>query len=121
MSNGFEEDIKAWRKDVRSLNNTKRSLYNVVWGQCSPGMQARLRGLDGFETMQTEGNVTSLLHEIIRCISMQFEGSRIIYVAKDQVMKHYYTYVQKAEETNVQFLKNFKRIIDVIRHYGGEN
>ena len=116
---GFEEDIKAWRKDVRSLNNTTRSLYNVVWGQCSPGMQARLRGLDGFEPMQIEGNVTLLLREI-RSISMQFEGSRIIYVAKDQVMKHFYTYVQKPEETNVQFLKNFKRIIDVIRHYGGE-
>ena len=115
---GLEEDIKAWRKDVRELKNTLVSFFNVVWGQCSAGMQARLRGLASFERLKTEGDVTGLLREI-QGISMQFEGSKIIYVAKEQVMKKYYTYVQKQDESNVQFLKHFKKIIEVIKHYGG--
>ena len=97
---GLDVDIKEWRKETRELQNTLSLFFNVVWGQCSPGMQARLRGLADFPALQRAGNVTQLLRKI-QGISMQFEGSKIIYVAKDQVIKRFYMYTQGQDESNI--------------------
>ena len=68
--------------------------------------------------MQKAGDVTTLLKDI-RGISHQLETNTSVYNALDEAKRRYYTYCQGDDETNAKHLSNFKSIVQVIEHFGG--
>ena len=57
----YNERIKQWIRDERSLKQTIRSIYNIVWGQCSKLMKDKVTMLKQFNAMEAKGDVTALL------------------------------------------------------------
>ena len=57
---GFAEEIKIWKKDERTLKSALKSFFGIVWGQCSPLMQNRIRKGQDFLPMGAE--VISCVH-----------------------------------------------------------
>ena len=47
------------------------------------------------------------------------EENTSIYDALDQAKKNYYTYKQGEDESNAQHLINFKNLVGIVEHYGG--
>ena len=114
----FQEQVKMWIKDESSLRATTQSLYNIVWGQCSKLMQNKLKAIKDFQEMENDGNVTKLLKDI-RGISHQLETNTSVYDSLDEAKRLYYAYKQGEDETNDKHLKNYKNLIEVIEHFGG--
>ena len=77
-SDDFEKE--AWKFQVKAtidaelkLRQTLVSVYAVIWGQCSPIMQAKLEALEEYDDMKEKSDVAQLLLEI-RGICYQFES-----------------------------------------------
>jgi hypothetical protein len=114
----FHERVKQRIKETNSLKATTQSLYNVVWGQCSKLMQNKLKAVPNIQTLENEGNVTTLLKEI-RGISHQLESNTSIYDSLDEAKRRFYAYRQGEDDSNAQHLQNFKTTVEVIEHFGG--
>ena len=69
--------------------------------------------------MENDGDVTNLLKEI-RGISHQLEANTSVYDSLDKAKRLYYAYRQGEDETNDKHLKNFKNLVEVIKHFGGD-
>ena len=117
----YTEKVKQWIRDDKSLKGSVRSLYNIVWGQCSRLMQNKLTMAKDFKSVDARGDVTSLLKEI-RQISLEIETNTSIYDAMDEAKAMYYKYKQEKNEieSNAKHLKNFKSLVEAIEHLGGE-
>ena len=115
----FQERVKLWIKDESSLRATTQSLYNIVWGQCSKLMQNKLKAVANFQDTENAGDVTTLLKDI-RGISHQLETNTSVYDSLDEAKRLYYAYKQGEDETNDKHLKNFKNLVEVIEHFGGD-
>jgi hypothetical protein len=96
----------------------KKALFRIIWSQCSTTMQTRLKGLEEYEDKNRDKDSLWLLKEI-RNISYKFEAQDYIYKSLHNAKQQFYKYKQKRNETNSEYLNNFKNIIDVIHHYGG--
>ena len=114
----FQENLKQWIKDTKSLKETTKLLYNIVWYQCSKLMKNRLLEVREFENIETAGDVTRLLKEV-RGVSHQMEKNTSIYDTIDKAKIKYYKYRHGDHESNAKHLKNFKDIVEVIEHPGG--
>lgn len=70
--------MKTYLKRLDLLLSNSQSIYPIVWGQCSPSMQAKLiELLDQFPKESVMCNCIWLLKEI-RGMTHQFEGTRNI-------------------------------------------
>jgi hypothetical protein len=114
----YQEQIKQWIKDTNSLTATTQSLYNIVWGQCSKLMRNKLCAVQNFQKIETDGDVTALFKEI-RGISHQLESNTSVYDSLDEAKRRFYLYKQGDEEPNAKHLQNFKTMVEVIEHFGG--
>ena len=56
----YNEVVKQWIRDDRSLAATIRSLYNIVWGQCSKQVKSKVKMSKKFKEIEEEGDVTAL-------------------------------------------------------------
>ena len=115
----YTENIKQWIRDEKSLKATIRSLYNIVWGQCSKLMKNKITMAKDFSTFESKGDVTELLKEVRR-VSLQIETNTSVYDAMDEAKCLYYSYKQEQNESNSKHLKKCKSIVETIEHLGGE-
>ena len=53
----YNERIKTWIKATDALDSTLRSLYNIVWGQCSKIMQNKLKTSSKFDERDMKGDI----------------------------------------------------------------
>ena len=103
----YNENVKQWIRDDKSLKATIRSLYNIVWGQCSKLMKNKITMAKNFSTIESKGDVTELLKEVRR-VSLQIETNTSVYDAMDEAKSLYYSYKQDQNESNSKHLNFFK-------------
>jgi hypothetical protein len=60
----FQEEMRMFVKTKAAIESTMKSLYDLIWGQCSESLQSRLRGHDGFATYSTSADSLALLKGI---------------------------------------------------------
>ena len=49
---------------MKLVKTIKRSLHNVVWGQCSHMLQTKLKGDNELKKIDLDGDVVALLKQI---------------------------------------------------------
>ena len=42
----YIEDYKIWKKDEKELGNAVMTLFDVIFGQCSPLLRSKLKALE---------------------------------------------------------------------------
>ena len=114
----FKIKLKEYLKDEKSVKAIKRSLYNVVWGQCSHMMRTKLNGNSNFEKIELTGDVVELL-KMVRGACREMTTNASLYDAIDESKKRYYAYHQERWDGNEAHLKAFKSNTEVVEHYGG--
>ena len=73
--------LKQYYKDEKAVKTIKRSLFNVITGQCSRMMKSKLEGSDNIKKIETDADVVEYL-KLIRGISRTMASNASIY---DQV------------------------------------
>ena len=81
----------------------KASFYSIVWGQCSPALQAKLKALKGYKNMQVSRDSLQLLIEI-KNIVFCFNTQMYLLLALDNAMINLYKLKQHKEKTNADYL-----------------
>jgi hypothetical protein len=114
----WKADIKLYMEKREWYTENKCTLYSVIWSQCSKAMQAKIKSVPGYQTMNEDANSLSLLNEI-KEISYKFESQKNIYVAIDMAKKSFFATRQGQHETNASFMTRYKDSIAIIEHYGG--
>jgi hypothetical protein len=74
--------MKVFIKRVNAQESNLRAIYAIVWGQCSPMMQSKLKSLDNFETKRDACDCSWILKEI-QGITHRFEGTRNVFISLD--------------------------------------
>ena len=114
----YKEEIKAFVKTRSSLRSTLHSLFNVIWGQCSPLLKGKLESKDEYKDIKEKKDVAGLL-KLVKTVVYQFESHTSIYEALDEAKKNYYHYYQGPRTSNTQHAKDLQDIIEVIEYHGG--
>ena len=107
-----------YAQEKKNMQSTLRSIYNVVWGQCSTIMKSKLESKTNLKTSKQNKDVAELLKEI-KAIMHQFESHTSIYEALDEAKRNFYLYYQSPLTSNVQHVKNLQDMVDIIKYHGG--
>lgn len=115
----YLEDYKVYKNDVRALNDTMESLFDVVLGQCSSLMKTTLKSMQGYQDMRDDSHVWALLRAI-KGITHQFQSNISPYEALDEAKRQYYTYSHNNDNMAPEtYVKMMKSMVDTIQYYGG--
>ena len=60
----YNEKVKQYVKDVKSLKHTTRTMYNIVLGQCSKVIKQRVKANNEYADILKTGNVHELLKHV---------------------------------------------------------
>jgi len=92
--------IAIWKKNINSycmqvdyLNSNLKTIFAVIYGQCSESMKAKLKSLDDFEEKDQDCDCVWVL-KAIKGITYHFEGQRFPYLSLDDARMNYYTFRQ---------------------------
>jgi len=97
--------------------NLKKS-YGLIWGQCSAGLQAYIKGTSAYATMAPIFNVVCLLYELKKATS-GIDDKANIYVNMHDAMSTLYKMRQGNQETNDHYLARFKANVTAVKLTGG--
>ena len=115
----YAEEVKTYVKEKRNLEAALASLFNIVWGQCSRLMKHRIMASEDYDQKEEDGDVAWLLREV-RQVSNEMGTNVSVYYAQHEAIKRFYTYYQNEEDNIATHLKNFKSMIAIVEHYGGD-
>ena len=71
----YMEKYKRYLTKSEQLTNTLHSLFTIIWGQCSPGIQSRIRSSFQYLIKKEEGECAWLIEEI-RKVMFNFNNGR---------------------------------------------
>ena len=110
----FNEDMKLFSKRRRLIQNNTNKVFAVIWGQCSPGLRAELKGHTEFESKQTFRDASWLLQELKKSTAGLSRNTNI-YVAMHTVMSALYQVKQRPDETLEQYHLRFKSAVETVK------
>ena len=114
----FRIKLKEFLKDEKAIKTIKRSLHNMVWGQCPPMTRTKLTEKENFESVELSSNVLELLKMVQgTCDKMTTNAS--LYDAINESKRRYHTYHQEPWDDIETHVKAFKGNMEVVEHYEG--
>jgi hypothetical protein len=114
----WQQNVTKAKKRNALLAKNKKRLYTLTLGQCSPGLESKIKGMDSYVQADCDQDVVQLLL-IIRGYCCRFDDNQqSIYVlesAKHRVL----TYYQGYEVTITEYVEHFKALVGPVETYGG--
>ena len=117
--------IRIWEKSVgehvrrmSQLTENIKTLYSLVWGQCSDVVRQKAESHDSFLATSTVGDGLALL-SILKGISFHFQSQKYVGHSIHEVLKRYYNCSQGRFATTQAYMEHFQNIVDVVIHNGG--
>jgi hypothetical protein len=114
----WEKKIDEFVKRELSLEENLRTLYTLIWGQCTEIERARLEAFDGYERMSEDYDTLTLL-KAIKSIAFNFQSTKYKPDALNDSKRRLYMLIQDKLMTCHIYLDRFQSCIDVIEHCGG--
>ena len=114
----YKEEVKQFVQRKMNLRRNLEKSYGLIWGQCSAGLQAYVKGTSAYATMSVIFNVVWLLHELKKATS-GIDDKANIYVNMHDAMSMLYKMRQGTQETNDHFLARFKANVTAVKLTGG--
>ncbi len=106
----FREKIRMYVKTEAAIETSMKSLYDLIWGQCTESLRSRLRGDDNFATYSTAADSLALL----KAIRSEMTGFRnILYLphALHKVMRDFYSLIQRKHQSNQEYYDEFNSLV----------
>eukprot|EP00978_Attheya_sp_CCMP212_P038666 scaffold193831_cov29-Attheya_sp.AAC.2 len=100
------------------LEENLKTLYSLVWGQCTDAIRTRIEALDNYQTMESDADGIELLR-MIKDLVFNFQSQKYLPLALDESKARFYYYKQGKYSTPQVYLEQFQNMVDVIEHSGG--
>ena len=113
----YKEEVKQFVQRKMSLRRNLEKTYGLIWGQCSAGLQAYIKGTSAYATMSPIFNVVWLLHELKKATS-GIDDKANVYVNMHDAMCTLYKMRQGLQESNDHFLARFKANVTAVKLTG---
>jgi hypothetical protein len=115
----WKEKIKEFVKQGTIFEENKKTLYSLVWGQCTDIMRQKVEALDDFEAMANAGDGLGLLRAIKNLCFNLHHSQKYVGHAIHESKRRFYQCTQGKHMTTQAYLEAFRNTIDVIEHTGG--
>ena len=112
----WKTKVQTYVRRTEIQEKNCQSIFSVIWGQCSVAMRNKLESLPQYEERSEENDCAWLLIEI-KGITLNFEGTRYVFLSIDDAKTAYYGYVQPKHQPLSEYLKHFQSLIEVMEHY----
>jgi hypothetical protein len=120
-----EGDRELWKDEIKSVGKRRtfleeniKTLYTIIWGQCTDIMQQKIEAAENFEEVWNNGDGLALL-EIIKSITYAFHSQKYTGQSLFEAYKKFFNQVQGRTTTVKEHLTNFNNRVDVIESIGG--
>jgi hypothetical protein len=111
----WEKKIDEFVKRELALEENLRTLYTLVWGQCTEIVRARVEALPNYKEMSEEFDALALL-KAIKSIAYNFQSQKYKPNALNDSKRRLYVLVQGTFVTCQVYVDRFENCIDVIQH-----
>jgi hypothetical protein len=122
--NASKSKLKIWEKKIDEyvrresyFDENVKTLYSLVWGQCTKVIRAQIEALLGHKKMFDKGNSIELLLSI-KAIVYNYQSQKYLPVALHENMKCFYLIYQDRTMTCQGYLQKFQNSVDVLQHCG---
>ncbi len=116
----YQTEYKQYIDGKRILRENHRVLYGVIWGQCSPSLQAVIKGLPDFLLRSTKYDVEWLLKQL-KVVSNGIDCKSNVYVQLQISISALINIRQYANESNDAYLRRFNSAVDTVELCGGNH
>ena len=123
--NATNTQMHIWEKKVDNfveredlLDANLEKAYQLVKGQCSDIIQAKLKALDNYNTMETNSNLIELLKSP-KGITYNFNNQQYVPQLLYDTMSNFYHFRQPKDMTMIKYLEAFTNLVDIIEQYKG--
>ena len=123
--NATESEKYVWRKRVDEclkqesyLIQNMKTLYALVWGQCTDVMIQKIEGTTEFETLCNDRDGLGLL-KTIKNLVYNFQSQKYLPQALSESVRRLHNCVQTKHMTTQVFMERFQNLVDVIEYSGG--
>jgi hypothetical protein len=115
----WKQEVEDYFKRNRQLQHNTKTVYSVIWGQCSEALRARLKSHPDFDVNDTSQNCEWLL-KTIKGIMIRFESQRFVFLSMADATQQVFTFRQGPDMALSKYYEDFKNLIEVYEHYGGD-
>jgi hypothetical protein len=117
-------EVKQWENRIKRVGDREEAmdknlpkLYNLIWGQCSDPLQARLESMSEFNKIGQDMNGIKLL-QLIRSVAYHYEPQLYKPLAIDDAIVKYVMLKQGKQTTPAECLEQFRNHINVLDAVG---
>ncbi|KAI2491388.1 hypothetical protein MHU86_23177 [Fragilaria crotonensis] len=115
----WEKKIDEYVKRTTYIEENNKTLYSLVWGQCTDIMQQKVRSSEGFDvTMKTKNGVGLLT--AIKNIAFSFEGQKYHPLSLLEAKKRFLNQVQGRTVTTQAYYEKFRNTMNVLKAIGAD-
>ncbi len=93
-----------------TIETTMKSLYDLVWGQCSESLRSRLRGHDDYASYSPNADSMALLKGI-RAEMTGFRNTQYLPHALHRIMRDFYDLNQGKHRSNQEYYDEFNSMV----------
>jgi hypothetical protein len=114
----WEKTVDEYVKKISKVKENMKTLYSLVWGQCTDIMRQKAEAHDLFVGVALDGDGLGLL-KIIKGVAFKFQSQKYLPHALHEAMKRLYNCNQGKFATTQAYLEHFRNVVDVVLEIGG--
>ena len=113
----YKEQIRRYATCLDKQAANQRTLYSVMWGQCSATLQSKVQGVPSYQTMHSTCDLSTLLKEI-RNMSYELDSSKNGYLVSYAAVSKVFSMRQSEDSSCASYFKNYEAILSILDHLG---
>ena len=114
----WEKMIDEYVRRISYLDENIKTLYSLVWGQCSDVIRQKVESHKDYEDIASSGDGIKLL-VLLKGISFHFQSQKYLPHSIHEALKRYYNCSQGRYATTQAYMEHFQNVVDVVTTSGG--
>ena len=114
----WEKQVDEYVKRETYMHENIKTLYSLVWGQCSDIMRQKVEASDNFDSICASGDGLKLL-KAIKGIAFHFQSQKYLPHSLYESKRRFYQCHQGKFMSTQAYLEHFQNTVDVVIHSGG--
>jgi hypothetical protein len=114
----WEKKVDEFVKRETYLDENLKTIYSLVWGQCTDIMRQKVESLETFESTSAAYDGIGLL-KAIKDVVFNFQSQKYLPHALHESTRRFYLCQQARHVTTTAYLEQFQNVVDVVEHSGG--
>jgi hypothetical protein len=113
----FKQEVAGFVKKRDILRNSMQKAFSLIYGQCSPGIRAKIESMPNHAQITIDGDPIELLKNL-KSVMYNFQSTKYTAQAIYEAKRRFYMHRQADAEVP-DYYKTFRNNLEVIEHNGG--